>query len=469
MNEQFEMNPDVMAALGTAIGTGLVNAQNQYKEASLTPGTVNIYGRQSIFSPCSPGDVFGLQVQTHGLMQWLGWRSNKYYNRRVDFLTYVGPAGMNDDSHDTGAVEPCADPPGWEYGACGYNLHHTSWYGRSGDPLGPHEIVQDRCETTPRYRINGKLIKDDVEWQMNGMMTALDQSIRRDLIHGSHANTREMNGLEVIIKTGHTDDDGIACTSVDSILVDWASDDLDGTNNGFGNFFEYMDEVVTEIEFRASSLGRINESDMVLIVPRFQATALLDSYACYTTCGVTSSSDITDQALRAQQRQERRSLNGGPLYDGDTAVGYLHLKSGRRLPIIVEDNIDITYNATDETYCSDMYLLVRKIGSQEVLYGEYLDLRNWENAVRAQMTDFRGRSDQGGRFAIKSKEDNFCVQAIVGTSTELYLSAPWAQARFSNVCTSRNRRPLVGDPFQTQYLPETNLYPAYTYQTGLSE
>lgn len=463
-----QLSPEI-AELGMAIGQGLVQAQNQYKEASLTPGTVNIYGRQSIFSPCSPGDVFGLQVQTHGLMNWLGWRPNRFYNRRVDFITYFGPAGMSDDTHDTGATEPCDDPPGWEYGSCGYNLHHTSWYSRSGDPLGPHEITQDRCETTPRYRVNGTPITDDVEWQMNGMMGTLEMSIRRDIIHGSHANAREMNGLERLVKMGHIDDEGHACTSVDSILVDWASDDLDGTDNGLGNFFEYLDEVITEIEWRASSIGTIDENDMVLFVPRFMATALLDSFACYTTCGVTNSNGITDQALRAQQRAERRALNGGPLYDGRVAVGYLHLKSGRRLPIIVEDNINIGYNATDSTYCSDMYILTRRIGAQDVLYGEYLDLRTWENRIKAHMSDFRGKSDEAGRFGVKSKEDNFCVQAIIGTSPEIYLSAPWAQVRISDVCTSRGRKPLTGDPFQTQYLPEQNLYPAYVYDHGLSE
>ena len=117
-----------------------------------------------------------------------------------------------------------------------------------------------------------------------------------------------------------------------------------------------------------------------------------------------------------------------------------------------------------------IYLLTRRIGSQDVLYGEFLDLRTWENRIRKADKNFRGKADVAGRFAIKGKEDNFCIQMIIGTSPELYLSAPWAQVRFQDVCCSRNRVPLTGDPFQRQYMPGgSNLYPAYTYNPQLQE
>jgi len=475
--DQLMADPTAISQLGAAIGVAMGHAQETYrgknlpgspdiymKEASFaSTSQINIYGRYSIFDPCAAGDIFGLQVATHGLMNWLGWRANKYYRRRVDFITWWGPEGTYAETSSTGAVGPCDDPEGWEYGTCGYELLHTSWYARAGEALSPHTIVQDRCETTPRYRLNGKLITDDVEWQANGIMNVLQQGIRRDLIHGNHTNANEMNGLEQIITTGYTDANSQLCPMVDSILVDWANDDLDGAVNGLGNYFDYLDEVVTEIEWRASAMGTIGEADMAIITSRFMATCLLDAFACYTTCGVTTLSDITDQALRANQRAARRDLNGGPLYDGRNAVGYIHLKSGRRLPIIVEDALDITRSGS--TYCTDIYILTRKVGSQDVLYGEYLDLRTWESRVRKHDKDFRGRADQAGRFAFKGKEDNFCTQLIVGTSPEIYLSAPWAQVRFSDVCCARERQPLTGDPFQKDYMPGgSNLYPAGSYE-----
>lgn len=456
-------DPNMVNQLGGAIGVAMAQAMKAYqsqtlpqfafKEAALgDPSAANIYGRYSIFDPCQPGDIFGLQVETHGLMNWLGWRPNRFYERRVAFISWWGPSGTVECTSTTGAGSPCDDPEGWDYGKCGYNLVHTSWYHRQGDTLGPHEIIQDRCETTPRYRLNGKLITDDVEWQMNGIMNVLQQGIRRDLIHGNHANAWEMNGLENIVVTGYSDIDlGHACPEVDSHLIDWNYDDLDGLANGYGNFFDYLDELVTEIEWRASAIGTIAEKDMVLLTSRFMATCLLDAYACYTTCGVTTQSDVTDQALRAQQRQMRMDLNGGPLYDGRVAVGFIHLKSGRRLPIIVEDNMDIT--KPNVNYCTDIYLLVRKIGSVDTLYGEYLDLRVYENRIRKHDPRFRARADSAGRFVFKAKEDNWCHVLMVGTSPELYLAAPWAQSRFENVCCSRERQPLTGDPFQKAYLP----------------
>lgn len=452
----LQKNPDALKQLGAAL------AINAFKEASLTPGTTSIYGRNSIFDPCAAGDIFGLQVATHGLMQWLGYRPNKYYMRRVSFITWWGPQGMTDGTQTTGAADPCADPAGWEYGNCGYNLLHTSWYSRAGDALNPHTIIQDRCETSPRYRLNGVLINDDVEWQMNGIMNVLQQSIRRDQIHGNHANTREMNGLEQLVATGYTDDNGHPCPRVDSILVDWSGDDLDGAVNGLGNFFDYLDEVVTEIEYRASAMGAIPATEMVLVTSRFMATCLLDSYACYTTCGVTSSSDVTDQALRAQQRALRLDLNAGPLYDGTTAVGFIQLKSGRRLPILVEDAMDISKSNTGD-FQTDIYLLTRRVGSVDVLYGEYLDLRVAENRMRMHDPNVRMRADAAGRFMMKGKEDNFCHQLIMGTSPEVYLSAPWAQCRFQDVACARHRTPLSGDPFgDPAYFPGGQ--PVYTGQ-----
>jgi len=473
---QLMRDPSALQQLGGAMGIAFAQTmqaqQNQtlpqlvYKESALgAVSTANIYGRYSIFDPCQPSDIFGLQVETHGFMNWLGFRPNRFYSRRVGFISWWGPAGTVACDSTTGAGSPCDDPPGWEYGKCAYNMVHTSWYHRQGDTLGPHEVIQDRCETTPRYRLNGKLITDDVEWQMNGIMNVLQQSIRRDLIHGAHLNAYEMDGLNAVIREDITDVDNPAspCPEVDSTILDWDYDDLDGNVNGYLNFFDYLDELVTEKEWRASAFGTIAERDMILLTSRFMATCLLDAYACYTTCGVTTLSDVTDQALRAQQRKMRMDLNAGPLYDGRNAVGYIHLKSGRRLPIIVEDNIDIT--KPNANYCTDIYLLTRRIGSIDVMYGEYLDLRIYENRIRKHDPRFRARADSAGRFVFKAKEDNWCHVLMVGTSPEIYLSAPWAQARIENVCCSRQRQPLVGDPFQKTYLPGGK--PLYTASVDL--
>lgn len=441
------------AQLGAQALATLAKQFQALKEGpDMTASTVNIYGRYSIFDPCAPGDVFGLQVQTVGLMQWVGWRPNKFYRRHVDVIPWVGPAGLaGGGAISTGNGAPCDAPNGWEYSHCGYELVHTSWYHRGGDPLDPHTIVQERCETSPRYRLNGVQINDDVEWQMNGIMSVLQQDLRHDIIHGSHINAYQMDGFESIIKTGYTDEDSRACPTLDSILVNWASDGLNGDSNNLGNFFDYLDELVTEIEYKCSGLGTILETDMILLTSRFMATCLLDAYSCYTICGVTSTTDISDQALRAQARAERLKLNGGPLYDGANAVGYIQLKSGRRLPIMVDDALEVAKGG--DGYVTDVYLLTRRIGSIDVLYGEYLDMREYENRVKAHMPSFTARADAAGRFVTKGQEDNWCIKLIMGTSPELYLSAPWAQVRISNVSCAKKRVPLTGDTHNPTYLP----------------
>lgn len=407
-----------------------------------------IYGRHSIFSPCFNGDVFGLQVQTHGIMDWLGMRRNTTWKKNVQFITWWRGEGAEDGQ--TGAGSPCADPLGWEWGECSYDLCHESWYHRQGDPLGPHETM-DRCETDIRARLDGTVITDDFEWQMNGALQALKQDIAWDIVHGSHLNPYEMNGLESMIRTGYTDNSGNNCPMVDSWLVNWENDDLDGTINGWGNFFDFLHELVNQIEYRSQRQGDIADTDMILFTSRFMADCILDAFACYSVCGVTSTTDISDQALRPQVLLYRKSLNGGPLYDGRRAVGYISLKNGRRLPIMVDDAFDITKPGAN--YCSDVYLLTRRIGNRDVFYGTYLDLTKYQNLMR-KFNQYTGvRVENAGRFAFKSKEDNWCAMAMVGTSPELYLSAPWAQVRIMDVCCERKLEPVVGTPFQPEYTP----------------
>ncbi len=432
-------------------------SKDVWSTTSLGLANPTIYGRHSIFDPCFAGDVFGLQVQTHGLMNWLGWRKNQYWKRTVGFIGWW--RGEGSDECITGAGSPCEDPLGWEWGECSYELCHTSWYHRQGDPLGPHD-TQIRCETSPKVRINGTQIRDDFEWQLNGILNTLKQDLAWDVVHGSHLNAWEMNGLESVIRTGYLDNNGNSCPYVDAWLIDWQHDNLQGAVNGWGTFFDFLHELTNQVEYRAQSIGDIADTDMVLFTSRFMADCLLDAFACYSVCGFTSTTDITDQALRAQTLAYRQTLNGGPLYDGTRAVGFLRLKNGRRLPILVDDSFTITRPAAD--FCTDVYLLTRQIGGTPVFYGEYLDLTDYKNAIDKFGPDTEIRVEQGGRFAFRGKMDNWCGVAMVGTSPELYLSAPWAQARIMNVCCDRVLTPVVGTPHQQDYLPggEGHLYPA---------
>jgi hypothetical protein len=456
----------VAMVLASAQGQGLVqqNAQQQKDNWTTTFGALSnptMYGRNSFLDPCYQGDMFGLQTETHGILSWLGWRKNPFWKKTVQFITWWRGAGA--DEGTTGAGSPCEDPTGWEWGECSYDMCHTSWYHRQGDPLGPHN-VQNRCLTSQRVRMNGTVITDDWEWQLNGILQALKQDVNWDVVHGSHLNSWEMNGLESIIRTGYTDNNGNPCPMVDSWLIDWLNDDLDGAINGWGNFFDMLHELVNLILRRARPIGRIRESDMVLFTQPFMADCLLDAFACYSVCGVNTQNDRTDQALRAQILAYRNSLNGGPLYDGEAAVGFLKLKNGRRVPIMVDETFDITKPGAN--YCTDIYLMTRRIGNRDVFYGEYLDLAEYANRMRKFTTNnIAGiRVEAGGRFAFRGKMDNWCGMAMAGISPELYLSAPWAQARIMNVCCYRRFKPEVGTPFQQDYLPGgAQLYPASSY------
>jgi hypothetical protein len=472
---------ELASMIATGIARGMSMAQGQvrsdafssrwdaYKEAALGTVAANtIYGRNSIFDPCQGTDIWGLQVETNGLMNWLGWRANNFAEKRVSFIQWWGPDGTDDGDASTLATSPCDDPTTWQYGDAGYTLCHKSWYSVGGEVLDPASLsLGNRCETTPRYRLNGVRITDDLEWQLNGMMNVLQQAINYGVIHGTHDNANEMNGLEAIIRTGYTDKDGQPTPAVDSILVEWNNDDLDGAVNGFGNFFDYLDEVIDEIEYRAQNMGGIREADMALLTSRFMGKELLNKFACYSVCG-SLDYDGSDPAFRAELNRYRRSLNGGPLYDGTQAIGYIQVKGGRRIPIIVHDTLTIGTSSTN--YCSDIYLLTRRIGNGDVLYGEYMNLRIAENAYRQRGLFTKFVTDPVGRFLQSIKFDNFCSQLILGTSPEIYLAAPWAQARFQDVCAAKKRKPITGDPYQTTFhFTEGALYPAQAWDRDCND
>lgn len=428
----------------------------------------SIYGRNSIFDACAPSDVWGLQVETNGLMNWVGWRPTTYASRQVNFIQWWGPAGTSAGNPVTLAKGPCEDPDTWQYGTCGYTLCHESFYMLGGETLDPQTLsLGNRCETTPRYRLNGVLIQDDMEWQANGIENVLAQAVNYGLVHGSHVNSYEMNGLESLIKGGYTDKDGQACPAVDSILVNWGNDDLDGAVNGFGNWFDYLDEIIDEIEYRAQHMGGIAEVDMAIWTQRFMAKAILNKFACYNVCGALTY-DGSDPAFRRDILAYRQSLNGGPLFDGRNAVGFITVKGGRRIPIMVHDTFTIGQSGTN--YCADIYLLTRRIGNGDVLYGQYMDFRIAARAYARQMRRMKIHSDAAGRFLMTHFEETFCTQLVMATSPEYYLSAPWAQVRFYNVCADKARRPITGDPYQTTYhFTQGALYPAIAYDPTCTE
>jgi len=450
---QLASNPAAIQFLN-ALGA-LTSGQAQQKDNWTTTydslANPTVYGRNSFLSPCFAGDIFGMQAEAHGIINWIGWRVNQFWKKTVQLVSWW--RGEGSDEGTTGAGSPCEDPLGWEWGECSFEMCHTSWYHRAGDPLGPHN-TQDRCETSQRVRLNGTVITDDFEWQLNGIMQALLQDINWDVVHGSHLNAFEMNGLESIVRRGYADNNGTPCPLADSWLIDWGYDDLDGLVNGWGNFFDFLHELVLQVEQRAQPIGRIANTDMILFCQRYMADCILNAYACYSVCGVTTLNDSTDQAIRAQVNEYRRSLNSGPIYDGQSVVGTVRLKNGRALSIMVDDAFSIS-NVGNNNFCSDIYLLTRKIGNRDVLYGEYLDLRKYAAAMMKYAGQIASSisTDSAGRFSFRGKLDNWCGQAMAGISPEIYLSAPWAQARIMNVCCQRLFTPVVGTPFQPDYLP----------------
>ncbi len=422
------------------------------------------YGN-GLFSFCGDNDIVSLVVEDRAFLNWLQWIPNNEIHRVVKAVTWRGPEGVEfgGDGCTSGAMtDICARPNSVEWGKCEYQLG-KGLYGRCGQPVGALNQGLRYCNAEPIYRVNGTLIDNDAEWQIALAAGVLHDDLSRDLIVGNSANPGEMDGLEQLVREGYSDyRTHLKCDQLDSIVKDWSNASADCA------LLDCIAEIIERIIRRSSSVGSINvATDMVIMVPTFLRNCLAKQAAC---CTSPCASGAHDQAyIWIDGRQVRADYNeylrGGANGDGWIPV------NGRMVSFLVNDWIPFAScpGGGANNYVSDIYILTRRIGNRTVLRGEFQDLR----ASAALMQEYFGdnyRITDGGKFLLWSVKDNLCFKTCLVTRAGLYLSAPWAQARITDVCCSVScEQPQSSEPCGTagpdnhtnEYFPGfDNLYAA---------
>ena len=110
-------------------------------------------------------------------------------------------------------------------------------------------------------------------------------------------------------------------------------------------------------------------------------------------------------------------------------------------------------------FTGDIYVLTRRIGSMPVFFGQYIDMNSPVGALSAEAGYAHYSATDGGKFLRYWKYDNECFEGTMVMRPNLYLSAPWAQARIQDVACVRPLSPLSPDP-TSSYYAETVLTPA---------
>lgn len=454
MGMQIDSDLLMKALMNLAVGSNVHSPTAGRKESTLTVSTLPSFnGCCGLFDPCGDNDLLAFTLEGEKLLDWIGWKSNDECKQFVKMLSYAGPAGTAAGTEVNGAIDVCADAPGVEFGTCEVLLPDKGRIARAGPVRDLTESFRKVCNEYPVFTKQGEQINDELMWSLTLAGIALKQDLKRMLISGNASNTGEFAGLEALVNTGYVDArDSRRCTAMDSTVIDWNNAAMSAAGpNGVNVLIDYLIDIVRRIRTRAAwaNLGGISTGDMVLVMPAYLRDALLDTFTFWSIQAGNQYAEIN--FANYETRTFRNSLNGGQYGDGQIFI------DGTPLPIIVYEWHPMTQVAP--YFIGDIYVLTRRVGNMPVLWGQYIDMSKPANSFSNQAGYAHYKATDGGKFLTYWKTDNTCTEATVLMRPNLYMSAPWAQARITNVAARRPLSPINPDP-TSAYFVEGNIAPA---------
>jgi len=300
------------------------------------------------------------------------------------------------------------------------------------------------CERQPRYRLDGTRITDDREFDARVIAEVQLQDLRRMVVNGNRTTAGQFDGLQRLVRTGYTNQDGSLCQLMDSIVIDWNSNGMNGgagiTWNGGAiaatwSFIDVLLDVARHIRQRISwsptlASQPMGVGDMVLAAPTHIIRCILDAFTCWSVCDGSQFNEVAIQSYEA--RQFRNNLNGGMFGWGRIFLDQFEI------PLIAYDWDGMITGPTT----GDAYLLTGSVGAVKTLQGQYLDMRT----VPSAYPEASYSVSDGGRFLRWVERDGTCVQQHAEFRPRLISWAPWTNARFQDVACHTPGGPLSPDP-----------------------
>ena len=417
--------------------------------------TATPFGCCHFFDQCAEDSIMALHYAGGlPLLDWMGFNVSDVCLRTIEFINFVRPEQSGGACTEGYIGNACDDPNGIEFGACKLSVEDFGRYGRHG-PIRDVMKPKYYCRTDPRWRLNGKLVVDEDEWDMRFAMDVIIQDISKALIVGNSATAGQFDGLQQWVATGYD------CSMLDSIVINWNSNPMTGgagiTWNGQAvgatfNFVDVLQAAYRRIRQRVSwsmtlNAQRMRLGDMILVLPTTMAHCLLDFYTCWTVC---PNSDYSFAFLQTYEARQFRDRLIGEVPENMFGFGFIRLDSFP-IPLLAYDYELITGENT-----GDIYLLTGAVGSNRIWEGEHLSA-----ATAAQKHGGRGYfSTDGGRVLGKWDVDNECDRVKLWMHPRLFCRAPWSQIRFQDV-TCAHPEPIISpDPCDTSFYPETSMTPA---------
>jgi hypothetical protein len=397
-----------------------------------------------LFDLCGDNDLMSLSLAgVNPFLDWLGWAGTDIYRLVREFILFNRASKNIEGTGSNGWLcDPCADPNSVETEFCELVIEGFSRLRRMGPTRDVTKTALNYCERSPRFRIDGTQITDDREYDLNRAVEVLIQDLAGLTVVGNHETCGQFDGLELLIKQGYD------CCWLDSIVIDWNGNDMDGgagaTWNGnpipnTASFVDLLMALVRRIRTRTRQVPTLAgrnyaEGDMILVMPSSFITCLLDAYTCWSVCAGDFSLMMSFEA-----RRFRDALNGGLYGAGQITI------EGVTIPIMPFD-----YNLINSGNTFDAYLLTRGVGNRRWLYGQYNNM----NLVAAKMAgEGEFMSIDGGRVLTWNVHDHTCEERVAEMQPRLVLEAPWAQVRIADVSCDVIGGPLSTDPWDLEYFP----------------
>ena len=278
--------------------------------------------------------------------------------------------------------------------------------------------------------------------------TGLRRSFAKANITGSHANKpgtiegwiREIDGLDSLIVTGHTDAiTGETCPSADSRVVDFNDDIFTGTPGGY-NITQWITDIYFGMVASAMQLGIQATWAWVMNFAAFREL----SYAYANHYYETRSAGVVGNPFQTQQETIRR-------LQMEMLAGYYLLIDGVQVPVIFSDGIPIDAGGGNYQE-TDMFLLNTSVNGMDGLHVEYFDVGNQYS--RELQSYFNGEFEvlNNGMYLMGAERSFDCMELRVVGKMRQWLEAPFLNAKIQNLNYTSNIAYASPDPGFTGYL-----------------
>lgn len=229
---------------------------------------------------------------------------------------------------------------------------------------------------------------------------------------------REWNGVDLLVKTGHTDAiTGAACAALDSQVVSYGK--------------ELESDIVSVVAdmYRTNvmnaSASRMTNARWVIAVHPYLKYPLFDIWACnYQTARCLPADNAAGRMSLEQVTQLRDSMLRGD---------YL-LIDGEQVPVVTDWGIAATQNESTGVWTSDIFVIAMDDGMRSLLFREFFQFNNPDTSKFQQFAMDEIRIMNNGLYMVGFlKSGAFCYQHVFHMESRLILDAPFLSGRVDDV------------------------------------